>query len=375
MKKFVWVALLAVGLLFGTYLETIAQDQLPESSLQPPRYPAFVGPADRTGAENAERAIYEALERRTSLDAFDLPLSEFTDGIAKHFRIQAVMDEAGLDLVGVTPEDTITLKVKGVTLRSALKLALAPKDLTYTIRNESLVITSIEAAFEDLVTKTHDVSSLVFTGNSPKSGTVRHGKSRAKYDVLSQALQETIAPEAWDEAGGTCSIAPLVLSEKKCVLVISATIEIHFEIYQLLNKLREQSGREVGSGSEHSGSDHSDEDETSESRKVPDDAIMIYIYPLKADSMKAAEGVELIKTTLEDVNWDETGIYIKPIGKTLVIKQTKAIHDRIYSILDDLNALEPSYKSAAMEANRHFGGGFGGGGMGGGGFGGASGFF
>ena len=62
--------------------------------------------------------------------------------------------------MGVAPDSRITRNLKGVSLRSALRLLLHDLGLAFEIRNEVLSITTPEQAESHLATVVYDVADL-----------------------------------------------------------------------------------------------------------------------------------------------------------------------------------------------------------------------
>ena len=79
------------------------------------------------------------------------------------------IDKKALDNVGVGTDTPVTRNLKGISLRSALRLILKDLGLTYIIRDEVLLITSSEEAEKELVTRVYPVGDLVIpiTGGMP----------------------------------------------------------------------------------------------------------------------------------------------------------------------------------------------------------------
>src|SRR5205823_11644901 len=66
-----------------------------------------------------------------------------------------------LEEASVSPDTPVTKTLRGVTLRSALRLILKDLELTYVIRDEVLQITTPEDAESQLITKVYPVGDLV----------------------------------------------------------------------------------------------------------------------------------------------------------------------------------------------------------------------
>ena len=113
----------------------------------------------RTGG--AEAKILEALDDDTRLEFIETPLDQVVDFLKDQHGINIELDAGELDNVGIGTDVPITRNLKGITLRSALRLMLKDLELTYVIRDEVLLITTPEEAEAELVTKVYPVGDLV----------------------------------------------------------------------------------------------------------------------------------------------------------------------------------------------------------------------
>jgi hypothetical protein len=181
----------------------------------------------RTGA----MAIKQALAEKTCLEFRDTPLCDVVEYLKDQHHIEIQLDKKAMDDVGVAPDVPITRSVKGVSLRSGLKLLLDDLGLTFEIRSEVLMITTPEKAEAHLTTVVYDVADLV-TCRDEK------GELWEDYDQLIETITSTIKPTTWDSVGGPGSIAPGTFNSAK-VLVISQTDDIHEEIDSLLENIRD----------------------------------------------------------------------------------------------------------------------------------------
>jgi hypothetical protein len=124
-----------------------------------------------------------------------------------------------------------------VSLQSGLNLLLRPLDLTWTIQDEVLLITTPEEAELALIVKVYDVHDLVRCRD-------KSGEEWADYDTLIEVIKTTVKPETWDDVGGAGSVAPAPFRGVE-MLVISQIYEVHQKIERLLEQFRaiaEESG-------------------------------------------------------------------------------------------------------------------------------------
>jgi len=94
----------------------------------------------------AEKKIEEALKQPTQIEFVETPLKDVVDYLADLHHIEIQLDTAALKEAGVESETQITKNLKGISLRSGLKLLLDELQLKYVIHNEVLLITSATKA-------------------------------------------------------------------------------------------------------------------------------------------------------------------------------------------------------------------------------------
>ncbi|HET6880288.1 MAG TPA: hypothetical protein VFI31_09040, partial [Pirellulales bacterium] len=95
------------------------------------------------------------------LDFLEQPLTDVMDYLKQRHGIEIQLDTKGMIEGGMGTDTPITRSVKGISLRSALKLMLGELDLTYVLRNEVLLITTKSQADNMLSTRVYPVADLV----------------------------------------------------------------------------------------------------------------------------------------------------------------------------------------------------------------------
>ncbi len=171
--------------------------------------PSIVDLKPRSASEIAiETALLKPLNS-LGLEFHDAPLAEVVDFLHSEYAIEIQLDETSLDELGLSPDDPVTINLRNINLESALNLMLRPLDLTYTLDNEVLLITSEEDALVRLKTRVYPALKI-------------------KVDFL----QEVVAPESWASNGGFGTMASV--GDK---LVIRQTYAVHRQINELLSQL------------------------------------------------------------------------------------------------------------------------------------------
>jgi len=130
---------------------------------------------DLSEPQPAEIKIRKALDSPTSFDFAETPLQEAIEFLKEYHGIEIQFDLKALEEPAIVPaETTVNAALKGVSLRSGLKLLLSRVDdqLTFLIKDEVLMITTKTKADaqENFVRKVYPVADLVIPVKSQSFG-------------------------------------------------------------------------------------------------------------------------------------------------------------------------------------------------------------
>ena len=87
----------------------------------------------------AEKKIEAALKSPTQLEFVDTPLTDVIDYLKDYHQIEIQLDKKAMEEAGIDTAVTVTKNLKGVSLKSALRLMLHELGLTYVIQDEVLL--------------------------------------------------------------------------------------------------------------------------------------------------------------------------------------------------------------------------------------------
>ena len=196
------------------------------------------------GQETAIPKIDAALKSPTAIEFVNTPLKDVVEYLKNTHKIEIHLDSAALKEAGVDANSPVTKNIKGVSLRSALRLMLDELQLKYVIHNEVLLITSPAKAESDeyMATRLYPVKDLVLL--------VRNVNDEIEIDFrpLKDLITNCVAAKSWAENGGAGTISEYQFQDR-CMLVVSQTQEVHEEIVTLLAALR-KAGGDVKKGGE-----------------------------------------------------------------------------------------------------------------------------
>jgi len=188
---------------------------------------AFCQCVDQAGAAavaRIERALAAPLHS-TGLEFTDQPLKEVLMQLQEEYGIPIQLNAGELETASIGTDSPVNISLHNISLKSALKLPLEPHQLTYTIRDEVLMVTTQEDADKQLVTCVYNVQGLI-DESDPKS-----------MRSLIDAIECCVATDTWadnHDKNGTADAMPI----NPGLLVVSQTPAIQEEVRGLLMKIR-----------------------------------------------------------------------------------------------------------------------------------------
>ncbi len=189
-----------------------------------------------------QQRIREALETVTHVEFDDVPLEEAIQRLSTVHRIPMLLDYKALEDGGIGSDSPISFSQTQLSLRTMLHFLLDAHDLTWTIMDNVLVITTKDDADSKLSTKIYDVRKIV-----PRARRNRdRDPSAYDYDFyqLIELIRTTIEPDSWSDNGGPGAIEYLE-GPNITAFTISQTHQLHEQIESLLVNLHELGGHSV----------------------------------------------------------------------------------------------------------------------------------
>jgi hypothetical protein len=187
--------------------------------------PVFVGESPE---ETAKReAVERALDKNVDLAFKDTPLTEAVAWIREQTGVPVDFDRRALEDAGISVEEVkVTLTLRKVSLRAALRIMLRRLDLSYYIQHGSLFISDPSRASHALDTALFPIADLI-------DGLDSSGRRIKDYETVIELITACVAPVTWDAVGGSGS-----LKEFDGTLAISQTPEMLAEVERFLRAIR-----------------------------------------------------------------------------------------------------------------------------------------
>ena len=254
--------------------------------------------------------IEHALDEPTELDCHELPLTDLVDFFKTRHWIGIQIDHKALEEAGVALDTPFTRHLTDISLRSALKLLLRASDLTFVIRDETLLITTMAEAEAMMVVRVYPVADLL---NYDSLEVVELHPARG----LIENIIGTVAANTWSEVGGAGSIQ---YSSSADSLVIAQTDSVHEEVREVLTALRKARTLEPKHVAAHG-----------------DGKLVVIVYPVSA--MTVAHHAAATPAAASDNNVAEKG---EPAAKSPVklVASNRGLADDLVRAIPKL--IEPS---------------------------------
>ncbi len=179
--------------------------------------------------QSAQQAIEKTLSEKGTFEFTGTPLSELVSLLRDRYDMNVIIDNRALKEKEIDAESPVSIKLKDVTVRSALDLAIRPLGLSWTIYCEALVISTPSGIQTMQYSKVYDITDL---------GTVtgEQGKTWEEPEALIDAITACVDPASWEDAGGRGTIQ-LVSAGSVKLLVVSQDYRAQRQIANLLTAI------------------------------------------------------------------------------------------------------------------------------------------
>lgn len=179
----------------------------------------------RAKMTETERAILQQLNKPISVEFNKEPLQNVIEYLQKTAKIPITLDRQAMMDVGVNEETPVTLNMNGFSTRTVLKRLLGDLNLTYVVRDETVLVTSVQKARTMMTTRTYYIGDLLGYSNFALGLPINQVGVAEAVNTIIQTITQT-DPDSWNannpEAGGTVIYDPISMS-----LIVRQSAEFH----------------------------------------------------------------------------------------------------------------------------------------------------
>jgi hypothetical protein len=163
----------------------------------------------------------QVLAKPIEFECQECPLPDMVAQIGMEANVEMILDMRTLEAAGIHCDSPVTVAKRERSLAASLDAVLALLDLTWTVSEDVLLVTTVEAAENQIMTHVFEVTDLC--DDSPAT--------------LIDPIKNAFTPESWDALDGRGRIAPDV-SDAGSFLVVSQTLAVQRQIQGFFDSLR-----------------------------------------------------------------------------------------------------------------------------------------
>lgn len=165
--------------------------------------------------------LREALSKPTDANYSGTPLTEVIQDLESQHGIEIEVDTRAFENIGITAEMVVVSReLHGVSLSAVLDLVLRDNDLTYLIRDEVLLLTTMQRAKQEVSVQLYRVADLA--------------DDDAELDAVRDQISQLFTPESEER------MLKLAVISQGGILAIRTDELLHREIRDFLQSLRTQ---------------------------------------------------------------------------------------------------------------------------------------
>lgn len=179
-----------------------------------------------------EQKLLKSLETPIKGGLKDAPFQEAVQLLSTAIDQKIYVDSKSLEARGVNLDDKVDVP-GGLTARSALRIMLQSKGLTFVLRDNVIQVVTVEEAKKQCVARAYDVRDLVasnMVGNvGPWGAYLDYQATAANAQIIIDAISRGVEPSVWEGAGGVGSIT---FHYPTMSIIVRAPSEVHADLYR-----------------------------------------------------------------------------------------------------------------------------------------------
>jgi hypothetical protein len=181
-------------------------------------------------AQSVQQNIEQILSQKDTFQISEGRLNTCVVQLREKYGLNIVIDSFALREMQVAEDSPITIKLKDVSVRSALELALRPLGLTWTVYSEAVVVTTPLGVRSMKYAKAYDITVL-------STVVEEGGKVSQDPEALVQLITSTVSPDSWDGMGGNGTVQ-LIPTGSASLVVVWQDYRVHRQIAILLSDMQ-----------------------------------------------------------------------------------------------------------------------------------------
>lgn len=174
-----------------------------------------------------DRAMLKALSTPIDGKFESEPFEDVINYLSEKFSVTIDVNEAGMEDVAVNYKTPVTVRAKGITLRSFLRKMLGNLGLAYYVKGGVIHVTSFQRAREVMSTRVYYLGDLAGVPDLRLPPLYNDARAVQIIQGIVNTIKTSVDPESWTDRGGKGTIA---FQPQSMSLIIKQTAEVHFKL-------------------------------------------------------------------------------------------------------------------------------------------------
>jgi hypothetical protein len=183
-----------------------------------------------------EKRILQALDSDVTISLQGRPFDEVIQLMSDKIGHPILAEKLSLTDAGVDSSTPVTVNLKGVSARTALRKILQDQGLTFVVKNESIQVVTAEKAKQMMVTRVYYMGDVLRGGNVPWLNPNVYGLAAAQIEgaaiidnanQLLRQIESSIDPLSWRKEGGGSTIT---FHYPSLSFIVRAPTEVHMKL-------------------------------------------------------------------------------------------------------------------------------------------------
>jgi type II secretory pathway component GspD/PulD (secretin) len=177
-----------------------------------------------------EKELLKALDSTINLGFKDAPFEEVMKSISTSLGQNILLDKSALQSAMIETNTPVSVNLRGVAVRSALRSILQDHGLTYIIKDESIRVVTLDQARSTLVTRVYYLGDLIRgVGAIGGAAALQFGPVVDMMQTQNNAnriieMIKAIDPLSWRDNGGSGSVT---FNLPSMSIIVRQTAEFH----------------------------------------------------------------------------------------------------------------------------------------------------
>jgi hypothetical protein len=174
-----------------------------------------------------EQAILKVLSSPMEAEFNNATFGDVIDYLRKKLKVDITVDKRALTELNISESDTtISLKMRS-SVRTILKRLLADLNMTYVVKDETILITSQARAKEMTTTRTYYLGDLVAVLDVRLDPVTSYLLMAQRANQLINMITSSIDPQSW-KVNNPDAVGTIVFDPRTMAVVVKQTAEVHF---------------------------------------------------------------------------------------------------------------------------------------------------